>query len=352
MASLFVASHEAVRMILRHARLFCEVASRRSISAAAEACAIAQPTASQAILQLEQDLGVKLLDRSSRPLAVTPAGEVYAQGCRELLDRVSDLEDRVRQVGNQLAGEVRVAAIYSVGLLEIRTIVEEFERAHPSVSLEIGYFHPSDIYDRLRSGQADLGVIAFPRESGEFESHLWQTQQMVAVMAPSHSLAGRDAVRLGELHGLPFVALTKGLATRQHVDRLLKERGVRVREVGQFDNFDTLRRAVCDDTGITIAPEAIYRRDLESGLLAAVPIADAAADLMRPVGIVHRRQQRLSAAAKAFIEELEQRGGVSRAERKPNPGHSSRDEAANAAAASENADRQAAKQSEPVAAIG
>ena len=291
-------------MHLRHAKLFCEVVSRGSISAAAEACAIAQPTASQAVSQIEEQLGVQLLDRSSRPVAITPAGKLYAAGCHELLQQVAELEDRVRAVGNTLAGQVRIAAIYSVSLLEIRTLIEAFETKHPEVHLEIEYCHPSDVYDRLRTNRADLGLIAFPRETGEFVSLEWQRQPMAAVMAPTHELASRRSLRFDDLNGQPFVALTKGLKTRQHLDRVLRGHGVAVREVGQFDNFDTLRRAVVDGGGLSIAPTVIYERDIASGLMRVVPIEDDNEELVRPLGVVHLKTHHLSAAASAFVEEL------------------------------------------------
>ena len=306
-------------MHLRHARLFCEIVARRSISAAAQACAISQPTASQAVSQIEQDLGVQLLDRSSRPLVVTPAGEMYAAGCRELLEQVAELEDRVRTVGNRLAGEVRIAAIYSVGLLEIRTLVDQFRDSHPDVEVLIDYCHPRHVYELLGDGQADLGLIAFPKATGDLTVDHWRTQSMVAVMHPGHRLAGQTAIEIAALQDVPFVALSNGLMTRRQVDRVLKSYGVSVREVNQFDNFDTLRRAVCDGAGVSIAPLAIFERDVASGLLAAVPIADAGPELVRPLGIVHRREPHLSAAARAFVDELlaRERRAESEMRRKP-----------------------------------
>ena len=295
-------------MLLRHAQLFCEVCARRSFSAAARVLSVSQPTVSAAVSQIEKDLGVALLDRSSRPLVVTPAGQIYETGCRSLLRQIAELEENVRAAGDRLAGTIRVAAIYSVGLLEIRTLVAEFEASHPDVHVEIEYCHPDEVYERLRTGRAELGLVAFAQPTEEFDATLWQRQTMAAIVPPEHPLARRKSIRLRDLAGERFVTLKPGLTTRSHLDRLFAERQVTVESVGQFDNFDTLRRAVVEGDGLSIVPSAIFQTDARMGLVRLLPIHDpggrADPDLVRPLGIVTRSGETAGAAATAFREAL------------------------------------------------
>src|SRR5262245_10145228 len=100
-------------MHLRFVEVFCDVAQRRSFSKGAAAQNVSQSSASQAVSLLEKRLGTKLIDRSKRPLELTPAGRLYYDGCRDLLNRFRDIEDRVRRTQDRVAGTVRVAAIYS-----------------------------------------------------------------------------------------------------------------------------------------------------------------------------------------------------------------------------------------------
>ena len=115
-------------MHLRYVEIFCDTVAFRSFSKAAEARGMSQPAVSQAIQQIEESLGVTLIDRSQRPLELTPAGRIYHDGCRRLLDEYREIEDRVRQFNGRVAGRVRVASIYSVGLLQMSAYVREFAR--------------------------------------------------------------------------------------------------------------------------------------------------------------------------------------------------------------------------------
>src|SRR5262249_17998793 len=117
-------------------KVFCDVARCRSFSQAAVANVITQSAVSQIVMQLERRLGVQLVDRSVRPLQLTDAGRVYHDGCKALLEQYQELEAAVRNVPNQVAGSVQVAAIYSVGLGDMGQHVERFQAAHPGATVQ------------------------------------------------------------------------------------------------------------------------------------------------------------------------------------------------------------------------
>ena len=226
-------------MHLKDVEIFCEVVSRRSFSKAAEAHNMSQSSASHAVGALERRLGKQLIDRSKRPLELTPAGQIYYEGCRELLRAFQAIEDRIQGLENRLSGEVRVAAIYSVGLLQMEALVRRFEESYPEVDVRIEYRHPDEVYEAVRSGEAHLGLVSFPRDGGEFASRPWQEQEMAVVVPPSHRFASRDAIPAAELDGEEFVTFDSGLAVRRQIDRWLRSAGVSVNVVHAFDNVET-----------------------------------------------------------------------------------------------------------------
>src|SRR4026207_1099127 len=118
-------------MHLRFVEVFCDVAQRRSFSKGAAAQNVSQSSASQAVSFLERRLGTKLIDRSKRPLELTPAGRVSFDGCRDLLERFRAIEDEVQQIHDRVTGSVRVAAIYSVGLMQMERSVQTFAERYP-----------------------------------------------------------------------------------------------------------------------------------------------------------------------------------------------------------------------------
>ena len=294
-------------MLLKYAELFRDVAGFRSFSRAAEARGVSQPAVSQAIQQLEDHFGVKLLDRSTRPLTLTHAGQIYLDGCGPLLERFQAVEDAVRASGDCVAGEVRVAAIYSLTRLRIGAIVDAFEADHPQARVVIEYCHPDEVAARVIDGRADVGVTSYPRLARSLCPIDWQTQKMTIVVPPGHPLAGRRSASLSELDGETMVALTPELATRRQTDAALRAAGARVRVVGQFDNIDTVRRSVEEGAGVAILPRATVLRDVQAGALFEVSIEGE--PLTRPLGLVRRKRGRLPAAAAAFVDAVLASGG-------------------------------------------
>src|SRR5689334_17843093 len=122
-------------MHLRNVDLFCEAVRCRSFSKAAEARGVSQPLVSQAVGHLEDRLGTLLIDRSKRPFEVTPAGQVYYDGCQEILEQIRRIEDRVQRMGNKVTGRVRVASIYSISLSQMEAYERRFIEQYPDAAL-------------------------------------------------------------------------------------------------------------------------------------------------------------------------------------------------------------------------
>jgi DNA-binding transcriptional LysR family regulator len=250
-------------MYLRFVEVFCEVAQRRSFSKGATALDVSQSSASQAVSLLEKRLGTQLIDRSKRPLELTPAGELYFDGCRELLERFRAIEDRVQSIQDRVAGPVRVAAIYSVGLMQMEQSVQRFEELYPDARLRLEYLHPDRVYQQLMEDEADVGLVSYPRHGGDFESIDWQEQPMVLVVPPQHRLAGRHSVEIAELNGEDYVGFTQELTIRREVDRQLKRSRVAVQVVHEFDNIETIKRAIEIDRAFEYVRET--NREISTG---------------------------------------------------------------------------------------
>ncbi|GAB4152091.1 MAG: LysR family transcriptional regulator [Planctomycetaceae bacterium] len=282
--------------------MFCEVAKCRSFSKAADAQNVSQSSASQAIHSLEKRLGIELFDRSVRPLELTPAGAVYLQGCQKMLDEFRRVEDRVRQAGNRIAGRVRVASIYSVGLLLMDGYVQRYRELYPEADLELSYLHSSKIDEQVRNEQVDLGIVSFPRDSGDVQSIPWQEEPMILVLPPDHPLTANRSVSTSDLQGENFVGFSSELTIRKMTDRWLRKAKVTVNVVHEFDNVENIKRAVEIGSGVAILPAPTVKREVEFGSLQACPFSDVKWN--RPLGIIHRRNKSMTAAAEKFVELL------------------------------------------------
>jgi DNA-binding transcriptional LysR family regulator len=136
----------------------------------------------------------------------------------------------------------------------------------------------------------------------------WRTEPMVLVCHPQHRLAHCERASLAELASQPFVAFQEGLRIREEIDRALEEAGITVDVELEFDNIETIKRAIEIGTGISLLPEPTVAREVNSGLLVKVPLDGA--PLVRPLGIIHRRDRKLSETAKKFVKLLQSNGNT------------------------------------------
>ena len=287
---------------LKSLKVFCDIVSRRSFSRAAEVNGISQSGASQVVSHLESRLGVQLIERSKRPLVPTREGQVFYDGCRKLIARYDALEDEVRTLHHDVAGRVRVAAIYSVGLHHMSRYVQEFMSRHPKANVRLEYLHPERVLELVEQGQADIGIISYPRSSRVIEAEPWREEPLVLVCAPNNALAGRVQFSLAELDGQRMVGFDPGLVIRHEIDRVLAAHDVEPDVVMEFDNIETIKRAVEIDAGVALLPEPTLGRELAAGTLCAVRIVGD--DLVRPLGIIHARGKPLGPTARRFVDLL------------------------------------------------
>ena len=291
-------------MQLETLRIFCDVVRWASFSRAAEENDISQSTASQAVHGLEVRLGVKLIDRSKRPLVPTAQGKVFYDGCKDLVGRYAELESRVKAPGDErnVVGTVHVASIYSVGLSHIGRYVARFSETHPGAKVRLEYLHPTRVVEAVAGGHAELGLISYPRKWPELTVIPWREEEMVVAVHPGHPLAGLEAVDVGALDGRTFVGFDADLSIRRDIDRFLRKHGVEVETALEFDNIENIKRAVEAMAGAAILPAPTLAREVASGTLAALPFRDAR--LTRPLAIIHRRGGELGLTASKFLRVL------------------------------------------------
>ncbi len=261
-----------------------------------------QSGASQIVHHLEEHLGVKLIDRSKRPFVLTPEGRVFYEGCRGLVQKLYALEEEVRTLHQDVEGRVTVASIYSVGLSHMNGCIEKFREVHPKANVRVEFQHPQRVYELVENNQVDIGLISYPKTSRTIEATAWREEPMTLVCAPHHALAERRDVALTELDGFDMVGFDPELRIRREVDKVLAERGVNARVIMEFDNIETLKRAVEINSGFSLLPEPTVRREVQLGSLVSIPLSDI--KLVRPVGIIHRREADLGATARRFIQFL------------------------------------------------
>jgi DNA-binding transcriptional LysR family regulator len=290
-------------MHLRFLKIFCDIVDLGSFSRAAKLNNVSQSNASQVVHQLEGRMGIQLIDRSKRPFVLTAEGKRFQEGARVIVQRYDDLEREVRSMREAMAARLTIASIYSVGLAHMSGLLREFLAAHPKADVRLEYLHPHRVYEAVDQGQADLGLVSYPEESASLATIPWRTEPMFLVCYPQHPLAKRRSATLEVLAHEPLVAFQAGLRIREEIDRALATHQVVPRVALEFDNIETIKRAIEIGAGVSLLPQPTIAREVESGSLVQVPLEGVS--LVRPLGIIHRRDRKLSETARQFIQLLQ-----------------------------------------------
>ena len=286
-------------------KVFCDLVDLESFSLAAERNFVTQSAVSQQIRTLEEKFKRRLLERvrGRREVKLTPAGEVFYRESKLVLASYDQLREALRGLVGKIGGTVKVATVYSVGLHELPAKVREFMTKFPSAKIDLEYSRTTRVVRDVLNGTVELGVIAFPEPRRGFKIVEMPNNRLVLIAPPGHKFATRKKVKVQDLNGEDFVLFERDVPTRKATDKILKAKGVEVRKVAEFDNIETIKRAVEVGFGLAIVPQPAVSDDARSGRLVVIDLAEKY--WVRPIGVIYRSDRTLSLAARKFVELLE-----------------------------------------------
>jgi len=284
-------------------KVFRDLVESTSFSKAAEANGITQSAVSQQVRALERKFDVQLIERGKRAFQLTAEGRIFLAASRSILDAYEDLAGRIRKGVPVIDGRVRIATVYSIGLHELPPYLRAFRKHHPGVEVKIDYCRYSEVYDAVRDGSCDLGLVAFPARKAGLKVMTFWRDKLVFICAPGHRLAKKKRAALRDAVGEKFVAFEPDLPTRKEIDKRLRARGVRIKPILEFDNIETVKRAVEIEDAVSIVPEICVRDEVRGDTLTAVEIDEP--EMWRPLGAVVRRSTAPTPALKEFLAMLE-----------------------------------------------
>jgi LysR family transcriptional regulator, transcriptional activator of the cysJI operon len=291
-------------MQIESLKVFCDLAETESFTKAAQINNVTQSAVSQNISSLERQFKSLLIERSKKNFRLTPEGEVVYDYSKRMLQSFDAIQSRVQDIKGVISGEIRVATVYSVGLHELPPYLKQFLKEHPNVNIHVEYRRANQVYDDVRGNVVDLGLIAYPVRDHKLELIPLRKDRLVLICHPQHPLAKMKSVKLKALNGQKFVSFEKDIPTQKALERIFSDHDVSVISVMQFDNVETVKRAVEIDSGIAIVPEETVRQEIIDQTLVAVALESE--DCVRPLGLIYKKDKVLSPAMKKFIALLKQ----------------------------------------------
>lgn len=289
-------------------KVFCDLVELQSFSLAAERNFITQSAVSQQIRTLETKFNKKLLERvrGRRDVKLTLTGEVFFKEAKLVLEAYDNLQESMRGVIGRIGGTVKIATVYSIGLHELPTKVREFMARYPAVKIDLEYSRTTRVVRDVLAGVVELGIVAFPEPKRGLTIVPMMSDRLVVICPPDHELAKRSRIKVGDLAGRKFVLFERDIPTRKATDRILKSHGIEIKKVAEFDNIETIKRAVEVGFGIAIVPQPSVEDEVRTKQLCAISLSEK--EWVRPVGIVYKSDRQLSAAARKFVDLVSEEG--------------------------------------------
>jgi LysR family transcriptional regulator, transcriptional activator of the cysJI operon len=288
------------RINLTTFRIFRDLVHTRSFSRTAELHSMTQSAVSQQIAGLEKRLSCALIERGGKDLNLTLEGQRFYQGCHEVTTMVDKLIADLKEITQQIHGELKVVTVYSIGLHDLPPYLKKFIKEFPSVEVRVDYRRSADVYTEVKQGKADIGFVAFPEKKGGLIVKPFKKDRMVLICHPNHRLATSKSIPIEQITDYEFVGFDPDPQTRKALNAVLKKHKIKVKQVMDFDNVETLKRAVEIDMGVSLVPLSTVSQEVKNRTLRVVDFSNE--EIFRPLGVVFTKSKESSAALRAFLE--------------------------------------------------
>jgi len=287
-------------MDTRKLEIFLAVTQSGSFSVAAERLYITQAAVSQHMAKLEAHLGTTLFVRGRRGVRLTASGEVLRGYAEQILNLLREAENAVLETGEAVRGQLRVGASVSVGAYLLPDWMGAFRARHPQGTLSLTTDITPSIQTALLDQRLDLAYVEGElTPTPHLEKRLLHHVPQVAVVAADYApLQGRNVVNWSDLADCAFIMRPPASHARQWLERLLHTQGLNPRIIAEFDSPESIKQAVMAGVGVAVLPDYAVRRELNYGLLSALPLAQG---LTRPLMLVWDKRRALSGTARAFL---------------------------------------------------
>ncbi len=283
-------------------KIFVDLVETKSFSKAARLNGITQSAVSQQARAMEKHFNNLLIDRSQKQFQLTREGNRVYQTAKEILHVYEKLMSELMEMKKVISGTIRISTIYSIGLHELPPFIKSFLTDYPSVNVRVEYRRSNLVYEDILHNSVDFGLVAFPVKTRQIEMIPFREDRLVAICHPDHPLASHTNVDVETLGKHKFISFDPDIPTRKAVDQIFRENNIETEPVMEFDNIETVKRAVEIDAGIAIAPQATVAQEVKQGTLVSVTLNGTGFN--RPLAILHRKGRVLTPAMKKFIKTL------------------------------------------------
>ncbi len=289
-------------MNIESLKVFCDLVETESFTKAAQINNVTQSAVSQQITMLERVFKSLLVERSKKQFRLTREGQVLYDYSKQIIQTHQSLFHKLEELKDIISGTIRVATIYSIGLHDLPPYIKQFMQSFPTVKVDVEYRRSNQVYEDVHSNIVDLGLVAYPVKDAKLEILPLRKEPLVLICHPQHPFARLKAVKLAQLEDQKVIGFEPDTPTRKALDKILREYDVNVKHVMEFDNVETVKRAVEIDAGVSIVPLGTVAQEVSKKTLVTVELKDG--EFFRPVAAIYKKNKVLSPAIKQFLNIL------------------------------------------------
>lgn len=285
---------------------FCDLCKLRSFSKTAEKNLLSQSAVSQQLAQLELIHKCQLVSRRKRPIELTKEGQLLYNAAKDMLDRYEQLKSELSSVEHSDNNRINLAAVFSIGMHSLSNYIKKFMTRYPDVNVHIEYFTANKVYELVLSGQVDIGLIAVPKRDKRLEVYDFEEEPLVFVCSPKHPLAGESEIDIHQMQFERYIGFEEIAPTHKWINDIFERYNLNIHPVMEFDNIETIKRAVEINIGVSILPTTTIIQEVTSGSIKAIKFSNE--NFIRPTGTIVRKGRPLSEGSQYLIELLRRRG--------------------------------------------
>ena len=285
-------------------KMFRELAELRSFSKTADKLTLSQSAILQQLAQLELMFDCQLVNRKKRPIELTKQGQLLYKASKDMMDRFESLKSDLAALKSSAASQINIAAVYTIGMYSLSAFVKKFMIKYPNVKANVEYCSSDKVYEMVFENIADIGLVACPARDKRLNvqalwMNLWYWFATRIIL-----LASKSNIDIHKVQFEKFIAFDPGVPTRLFIDDLLKRYNIVIHPVMEFDNIETIKRAIEINTGISILPYPTVAKEVETGTLTAISFSNE--NFIRPTGIITLKSRKQSQFVRYLINLLRQ----------------------------------------------
>jgi LysR family transcriptional regulator, low CO2-responsive transcriptional regulator len=291
-----------MHVTFRQLRLFLAVAEHLSITAAARACHVTQPTVSMQIKELSDSVGMPLYEQIGKRLHLTAAGEALVETARAMVDEWSAFEQQIDAMKGLTRGRLRVAVV-STAKYFVPRLLGTFCATYPDIDIALEVLNRDGVVARLRENRDDLYIMSMPPDDIEIERHAFLPNPLKVIASHDHPLAHRKAVPLSELQNLRFIMREKGSGTRLACDQHFERLGFRPDVRLELGSNEAIKQAVAVKMGLSVISQHALSASPAGEQLAVLDVEGF--PVLSSWWTLYPSGKRLSPVAAVFLDHVE-----------------------------------------------